>query len=65
MAVLGQRQSAQSLSLPPPSADTRLRNGFLMGKIVFAAIFICMGDIAAAIYLLVIGDLNILSLLIG
>ncbi len=36
-----------------------------MGKIVFAAVIIYMGDIAASLYLLIIGDLDIVSILIG
>lgn len=35
-----------------------------MGKIVFAAFFIFIGDIAASMYLLIVGDLDIVSLLL-
>lgn len=36
-----------------------------MGKIVFAAVFILIGDIAATLYLLILGDLNIVTMLVG
>ena len=36
-----------------------------MGKIVFAAFFIFIGDIAAALYLAILGDLDPLSILLG